>query len=470
MNPSMKHVVAGYMALGFGVLFAVTAGAEPALDVAPEVPPVTLNDFAFGVSLQVTEDASVYQTTLPESVYRRVTRAALTDISVFNAAGHPVPHATREPPSVQTPSPRAEMRWFPLTGKASEVAAPVTVEVDSGGAVVRVTASVGTPTSAAVPDVPAPAAYLLDGSGLDLAPSSFHLVWGTDAPVWARLTVEASADLEAWSVIGSGVVASLQHLGQTLERTDLEVSRPQDARYFRLTAEEGTLPPVRQILAGFESMSQQDALATLTVTPQIHQPNTFRFDLGGPFPVTELELDLQEKNSLVHAEISASSDAQGPYAKQAEGRFYRVDGRTPLKSTPAQLGAPTRARYWQVKIDARGGGVGAAPPKLIARYRPDQLLWVARGEGPFVLAYGNSLAEQAAFQALELLPGGGAPVLPTATTDAERPLGGAARLTAVREPPAMDWKQVTLWGVLCAGALMLVVLCVRLLKSAPAGS
>ena len=56
---------------------------------------LTLNDFAYGIRVDVPADAAVAATSLPRQVYESATRKDLGDMRVFNGAGEPVPHMIR---------------------------------------------------------------------------------------------------------------------------------------------------------------------------------------------------------------------------------------------------------------------------------------------------------------------------------------------------------------------------------------
>ena len=62
----------------------------------------------------------------------------------------------------------------------------------------------------------------------------------------------------------------------------------------------------------------------------------------------------------------------------------------------------------RLAFDARGGGIGNVPPTLQVGFVPQQLVFLARGEGPFVLAWGAAKVENAALPVTTLVPGYGA--------------------------------------------------------------
>jgi hypothetical protein len=221
-----------------------------------------------------------------------------------------------------------------------------------------------------------------------------------------------------------------------------------------------------QVSASAQTVSREEKATSLDVAAEQRKPNEYSFDLGGPFPVVRLQLALKERNTLIKAKVSSSSNADGPFETRHEGIFYRLDGETPLANSAVSLPGPVRARYWQLVVDGRGGGVGSVAPDFAPAYLPDEVVWVARGEAPYTLAYGNSLAQRSSFEATDLLAKGVS--APIATTGDERELGGPSRLTAKPAAEPLDWKRASLWAVLSAAALVLIVLSVRLARRAGA--
>src|SRR6185503_17818121 len=63
------------------------------------------------------------------------------------------------------------------------------------------------------------------------------------------------------------------------------------------------------------------------------------------------------------------------------------------------------ARYWMARVDPRAGGVGSTPPALEVQWRSAQVIFAARGPGPFRLAFGNPEARPVWASPANLMPG-----------------------------------------------------------------
>jgi hypothetical protein len=127
-------------------------------------------------------------------------------------------------------------------------------------------------------------------------------------------------------------------------------------------------------------------------------------------------------------------------------------------------------RYWLLRIDPKSGGMGHGQPRLRAGWAPQEIVFAARGAGPFVIAYGNPGATSSALPISTLVPGYiAAPADSLAAAGIARPgasapLGGAARLR-----PARDLRRAALWGVLVLGVLVLAWMAWRLSKQMQPG-
>jgi hypothetical protein len=108
-------------------------------------------------------------------------------------------------------------------------------------------------------------------------------------------------------------------------------------------------------------------------------------------------------------------------------------------------------------------------PDLRLGYRPDSVVFLAEGVGPFVLAVGSSSARHGDYPldaALSTLHAslGKDWRPPTATLGPANASGGEAALKTA--PPPVPWRQWLLWAILVGGAALIAGLAISLLRSA----
>jgi len=199
-----------------------------------------------------------------------------------------------------------------------------------------------------------------------------------------------------------------------------------------------------------------DLMVTAASTPTA--PGEFQYDLGAQLPIDRVNLDLPDLNTIVDVDLLSREHPGDPWHEVTRSGFYR------LKSDADELRngsipiARNSDRYWLIRTDPKRGGLGKSAPRFRVEWVPQELVFVARGSGPFSLAYGSAAAESASTM-LGGLPKNVA-IIP-ATLGAAEVAGGDAQLHPVTQ---LAWKTPLLWSVLIAGAALLAWMAYRLSK------
>jgi hypothetical protein len=190
----------------------------------------------------------------------------------------------------------------------------------------------------------------------------------------------------------------------------------------------------------------------------------YEYDSSAMYPVDQVRLQFSEKNTLVTAGIFSRSDNTEPWRYRQGGSLYNLgeDAMSLVQDTVSI--EPVSDRYWRVEIV--GGMSGDAGAVLEMGWIPHDLLFVAQGDGPYMLAYGSARLGN------EALPGGmpelltamakkdAEQLLKTATPGAEVELGGVGQ--RIPAPPPLPWKKWVLWGVLVIGVGIIAWMAVSL--------
>jgi hypothetical protein len=359
-------------------------------------------------SAPVTPSGSdaLHRVTLPFEAYRD-TRRDLADIRIFNAAGEALPIAFgAEPEPAREAPPAVTLAIFPISATPAARASggsdlDVVVRSNRDGTIVSVHGR--TPGA---PRERRPAAWLLDASQLKAPMRSLTIDWETGPGTEdARVTVEASDDLKYWRTVASRApLLRLEHGGQQLAQRKVDIANVR-AKYLRITGEPAAFVLRSVAVEPEQVVTPAPRLKRVVSAAAGTRPGEYVFDLGARLPVESVRVVLGAPNSVAPFTIATREGESGEWRRVTAATFYRLmrDG-AEVQSPSVEVGVRP-ARYWAIQLDPRSPALGSAAPSLEVEWRPAQLVFVARGEGPFTLAFGNPDARRSLLAVSELIPG-----------------------------------------------------------------
>ncbi len=431
---------------------ALTANAA---DLEPE-------DFAFGAKVLTPGAAAAYRTPLPLSLYQKVVRGDLGDMRVFNERGELVPHRIERPASESTvQAAPVTLPVFALPGAYREA---LRITVESGGTRIDVRTPAASGPSSGTASSPSDS-YLIDGRAHHSPVSGFNLSWPDDAEDFAgRLSVEASDDLSTWrTIVRDAPIANLRATnGRILERRiDLP---PTTAQFWRLSWSGKSAPfEITGVTAEPAGDRVEATRATLAIQGKREvgqRRGEFTFDLGAQVPVDRVNLELPEQNSIVQVELFTRIEPGEDWRFVTRSGFYRLQSSpstADFTNGPVALDARSD-RYWLARVDVSSGGLGRTAPTLRVGWLPHEVVFLARGAGPFTLAYGNGIVQ--ASTSLGAIPANASIV--NASLAEPQTLGGPERLDPKARPRTWWSRSTILWTVLGAGVALLAFMAYRL--------
>ncbi|HEY8508173.1 MAG TPA: DUF3999 domain-containing protein [Steroidobacteraceae bacterium] len=420
-------------------------------------------DFAYGLPIRITEEAAGYRVPLPLIVYRTVVRTDKGDVRVFNGSQQVVPHTIERPRStLSEPVITDPLPLFVLRGEPSKALESIRITIDSGRAHVDAKSGNGGAGTGAI------RSYVLDGRSVMKSPiAAFQLSWPDDAPDYAgRMRIEASDDLGNWRVVvDSAPIAHLRAGEARLTENRIEIPRTA-SKFWRLSWTTADAPfeitSVVAELARGEVEGKRESLAVRgTRVPD--KPGEFEFDLGARVPADRVNLDLPERNTIVEVTLFSRSTPRDTWKYVTRSGFYRLQGDSADAServNGALTTSPNTDRYWLARVEGAAAALGDGIPQLRVEWLPDELVFLARGEGPYTLAFGSAAAAPIK-SSLYSLPGG-ARIL-HATFGEPHALGGESRLQPIPQK-MFSVRSVILWGVLGAGIGVLALMAYRLAR------
>jgi hypothetical protein len=434
---------------------ALVIGASLALAADPDG--TSLNDFAYRMQVSVAADSAAYRVALPLALYQKIVHADLSDLRVFNGSGEQVPFAIKRPASGTVSNAATALPLFPLQDDSSATLDAVRVTIESGRGAINVHTSGQPPPTGRINT------YLVDGRSLDVPVAALRLEWPQDAADFAgRVRVEASDSLGDWrSVAGAEPVANLHSGAGRLVEQRVEFS-PTRAKYWRVSWVGSAAPFVlTSVLAepARQNVDARHASRNVSALPSKKTPGEFEYDLGARLPVDRVNLELPDANTVVEVELLSRTHATDAWHTVRRCGFYRLksDGEE-LRNGPVSV-ALNSDRHWLLRTNPKSGGLGSVAPHLVAEWVPHEVVFVARGAGPFYVAYGSATADSAAVS-LAVLPKNVS--IASASLSEPESVGGEVRLKPPPEPYA--WKAALLWVILIAGAALLAWMALRLSK------
>jgi Protein of unknown function (DUF3999) len=415
----------------------------------------TPKDFAYRMQVNGTGEAAAYRLTLPLAVYQKIVHPDLADLRVFNGNGEQVPFAIERPAAGTVASAATALALFPLKDASDATLDAIRVTIESGKGAINVQTGGPNPQAGRINS------YLVDGRALDVPVSALRLEWPQDAADFAgRVGVEASDSLTGWRAVAAGApIANLHSTVDRLIEQRVEFP-PTKAKYWRLSWAGPAAPFVLTSVFGEPAKQRVDALrASMTVAAvaPAAKPGEFQYDLGATAPVDRVNLELPDVNTVVDVELLSREHPQDTWHTVKHSGFYRLKSEgDEFRNRPVSV-IPTADRYWLVRTDPRQGGLGTSAPRMVVEWLPHEIVFIARGTGPFSLAYGSSVAQHAAVS-LGMLPNNVA----IAPASVAQPVssGGDSLLLPPRTP--FPWKTPLLWLVLITGAGLLGWMAYRL--------
>lgn len=457
MSQKLKLSWLGVVAVG--VVLSAVAQEKPA-------------DFTTQVPLTVTGEGPWYRLELPLSAQLNARQADLSDVRVFNAVGDVQAYAlAREAAQSRETRTLNEVKWFPLYSSvdATETAPSVRVQSNTNGTLIEVQ-----PSSQLEAGEEELRGWLLDASAIKAPLQQLILDWTSERDGFQRFTLEASDDLQHWQSWGEGQVARLIFSDERVEQH--EVGLPgQSARYLRLLwitpHSAPTLTSAQLQSASTRSLPLplvwSQALAGSSV-----KAGEYTWQLPMGLNVERVQVELSQPNSLAPVSLAGRRDSSLPWQPLGSGLLYRlsqsgqdvVQNELPLSGQIVQ--------QLKLTVDERGGGLGDQAPTLKFAVRATQLVFLARGPGPYTLVVGNATAKAANLPLSTLIPDYSPAKLATLGRAMVEVGAGATQSStgATSAPIDTNWKKFGLWAVLLLCVVFLVAMAFSLLRKPPAKS
>jgi len=441
MNPIKILLVAGLL-----------AGAAQAQPSRPD-------DFAYGASLTVSGDAPLYRARLPIKAYEQTAWPDLRDLRVFDASGEPVAYSLRTVPAPTADAgARIDLQSFTLVPDAKGQGQ--TLRLAGQGNALELSLSTHD-------DGVHQARYLLALPEQPPKVTELILSWPQGSSgIEAKADVEASNDLQNWTLLSSGQQLMELHNGtQTLLQNHIRLpgSPPAAWRYWRLTIN-GPLPTLSAAQAIRYVPPHASATIRLQAAGQRQQDGSALYHWEVTQEASALKIVPADPNSVIPLQLQTAAN-DGIWIPLPAVTARRLQG-AGQEGTELILNPPREVR--SLRLTASGVGFGSALPLVWIERPALEVVFNARGHGPFTLAWGSAASGDESLPLTQLISdpqAGGAAELPVAQVGNVRELGGRSRLAPdTSAQNKRRWQTLMVWAALALGALLLLGLSWRVVR------
>ncbi|MGB4858769.1 MAG: DUF3999 family protein [Dokdonella sp.] len=430
-------------------------------------------DYAFAWPLATSGDASVWQVELTPAMLAASRDPQLADIDVFNAAGVAVPVSWLPVDLAAialSDTVRLPLFAVPATdAKSAPDAVHLQLQRDADGHLRTLDVNVDSLAAATDKDLILDAsAAVRDGGRLD----RLLFDWPASASdLRLRIAVDASDDLENWrNQVPAATVLQLRRDGTELVRRAIDLNPPASLPYWRLRFLDGMAPAGLEVHAERIAASAQPRPQRQWIDIEGHAANAppdrsvHEYSTAAPLAVQALDIALTDDNSVAALQVFSRADASEPWRPRGGITAFRLrDGASALVNDPLQLSSEERASDW--RIESRPALTTA--PGLQVGYRPDRLVFLAQGEGPYRLAVGSATQRRSEAPVSTALievrqRNGGDWQPPLASSGDRADISGDAAYA--KPAPPLPWKSWLLWAVLLLGAIIVSSFALSLLR------
>ena len=306
---------------------------------------------------------------------------SLGDIRIFDASSNLVPFILRERPNeIFTPSQEDVPFFLWDGGKENSFPAGTDIEINTIGSVVRIK------NQNAVPGKPP--VYLVDCSTLKYAPAGLRVRTETQMNFNTPVTIHSSMDLSGWKVFDKRQVLAFFG-GRAQDALELPLNTP--FRYLLVSFTREAPPPLS--MTAFFMQQEKPGEQHELILKGVKSPDGKKvlYETSAFIPAESIDFVLEEADSIpVLIKNRISEDRE--WNVITRGTIYRYNSATGIvKSLPFDIsnrGSVAHAPFWE--LEASGDLPFITAPYLVLRWTPREIIFPARGAGPWTLAYSKN--------------------------------------------------------------------------------
>ena len=374
MNNMYKYILA---------LLLLVSALTPTLIFANKT--LTPDNFAFTAKLS-DADNSLREVTLPASILESMQRKDFGDLRVFNAQVQEVPHQFRRI-TTDNQSIKTTLNFYPFNREEAADPASIRIQImqNSGNQSISVESDQQQPHSSNEFQ------YIAENRNDTQSLCELNLNWDQPRPsMILPIKVEGSNNLQNWSILNNSAnLSMLDYAGSKLIRSRVSIacSKHDYLRITWLKPEQGL--KLNSITAIYKQ-PQKNVLQQKNIgKPHYGSDGNWYFETNSAAPITQLELIAPTDGLLYKGSLYSRPDDSSQWRYQQSITQYRLKVTdTRLTSAPLKLHA-NNENFWKIELASEQQLTNAQLPDIQLGWLQQKLIFLAQGEPPFTLAYGN---------------------------------------------------------------------------------
>lgn len=419
------------------------------------------NEYAYGTTVVINDPQSMFsQINLEQQTYLQTLSPQLNDVRIFNRNGQTVPFTLVNIYDEQPETQQFAMTLYPLDVKNTNNNGKERIQLTIQGQDVNIDLSkneIGNATYTA--------SYLLqvpNNIELDDAIFSLKLQFAKQDSNWqATANVLYSRDLTYWLSASKNIplMTLTSDNGETLKLDDIVFSNDYVYKNLIINLQsQAPLPKLEQVQGAIQSNKVNAALVVVPFATEKDTNNSVIYSLNSPQPINKLQVKLAKSSSVLPVTLyykeRLSDEKWIKLSQQIIRQVNYYDDGTFINLHNKLVQA--------VKIESQNNIMDETP--IVTAYRSQvNMIFNSANNGPFILAWGSSNANAVALDPTQLLQGIAIRDIPMAHYGEPVILAGEAALTS-NAPEASSFPIWIIWIALIAGAVILILLALKLIK------
>jgi hypothetical protein len=362
--------------------------------------PNNTDDFSYSATLSEAK-TSLRQINLPDNVYEKMQRQDYGDLRIFSADGQIVPHQFRHSYQQQRINSQQEtpLVFYPFSKEQAANPSSIQVTINQKTGEQNLSINQQLANNQQSPKINEYQYILINkainnGANNKQTPSlcKLKLDWQQSKPSSIlNFKLESSNQLQNWRTLSRKLtVSKLDYAGSQLKQDEVKFPCTSQ-KYLRLTWSQ---PDQKTRLVQAKGIYTQKG-AKKTHWSSLGKPRynakdkTMMFDLNRVASISKLDFIIPQDGLLYKGTLYSRNNEKSKWRYRSNVSQYQLNmGDTTLQSSPITF-SPSSDRYWKIELSTQTTFSENQLPEISAGWIPSQLYFLAQGNGPFKIAFGN---------------------------------------------------------------------------------